>query len=145
MAAKFHHAGIVVPQLEAGARFYSSLLGLEEAMRFQWEKDNDRIAGIINLAGSAARLVMLQGDGFRVEIFEYAAPPPTGRPADLRPCDPGIRHVAFEFDDLPAACRTFVDLGGSLHRDPSDLDGVTAIYGRDPFGNIVELIQAGTH
>ena len=33
--------------------------------------------------------------------------------------------------------------GGDLHGDPVQLGNTWAIYGRDPFGNIVELMQTG--
>ena len=59
----------------------------------------------------------------------------------MRPCDPGIRHIAFEFDDLHAACDLFKAKGGTLHGDPVSLGHTWAIYGRDPFGNIIELMQ----
>jgi glyoxylase I family protein len=141
MRVSFHHAGIVVPDLDKGIAFYRKLLGLQEQSRFGWDESQERVEDVIDLKDSAAKAAMLAGEGFHVELFEYSAPQQQGDPAVGRPCDPGIRHIAFEFDDIKAACARFVEGGGTLHHDPVLLGTTWAIYGRDPFGNIVELMQ----
>ncbi len=142
MSNRFHHAGLVVPDLEQASRFYQELLGVAELSRFSWDKgDSDWVAKVINLEASAANAIMLKGDNYHLELFEYSAPQPRGNPAKDRPCDPGITHIAFEFDDIKVACERFKSAGGSLHGDPVQLGTTWAIYGRDPFGNIVELMQ----
>ncbi len=143
MTAKFHHAGLVVADLEKATSFYQQFLGLREVNRFQWdESDNDRISSVIGLENSAAKLVMLEGENYRIELFEYSAPAERAESNAVRPCDPGITHIAFEFEDIHQACDNFKSAGGTLHRDPVKLGNLWAIYGRDPFGNIVELMQS---
>lgn len=141
MTGRFHHAGIVVPDLEKGIAFYRQFLGLDEQFRFQWDQSQTRVEDVIDLEDSAAKAAMLGGKNFHIELFEYVAPQQQGDPAERRPCDPGIRHIAFEFDDIDSACQRFVDGGGSMHHEPVKLGNTWAIYGRDPFGNIVELMQ----
>ncbi len=142
MSARFHHAGLVVPDLEKAADFYKHLLGLEEVRRFSWDPSvSEIVASVIDLKDSTADVIMLKGDGFHFELFKYSAPEQVGTPASMRPCDPGIRHIAFEFDDVAAACDRFRAKGGTLHGDPVSLGHTWAIYGRDPFGNIIELMQ----
>lgn len=144
MSVRFHHAGIVVPDLDAGVDFYKKLLELEELFRFEWGGSDsrlDNVQQVIDLADSAAKAAMLGGDGFNVEVFEYSAPAQAGNPAERRACDPGIRHIAFEFDDIQAAAKRLLDAGGTMHHEPVDLGNTWAIYCRDPFGNIVELMQ----
>jgi len=52
VATTFHHAGLVVPDLEQADRFYRHLLGLEELFRFEWDDSSDLpVAEVINLAG----------------------------------------------------------------------------------------------
>jgi catechol 2,3-dioxygenase-like lactoylglutathione lyase family enzyme len=144
MATRFHHAGLVVPNLEQADLFYRSFLEIEEAFRFEWdESDSDSVSQVINLTDSAAKAIMLKGENYNIELFEYSAPQQKGDPAADRPCDPGIAHIAFEFDDIQKACERFKSAGGTLHRDPVKLGTTWAIYGRDPFGNIVELMQPG--
>jgi catechol 2,3-dioxygenase-like lactoylglutathione lyase family enzyme len=146
MTTKFHHAGIVVPDLEKAHKFYAHLLGVEELFRFEWDDTADPAIDspskqIINLAGSAAKAAMLKGENYHLELFEYLAPEQKGNPESERPCDRGIAHIAFQFDDIDAACKRLVDAGGTMHHDPVKMGKSWAIYTRDPFGNIVELMQ----
>lgn len=142
MSAVFHHPGLVVPDLEKACTFYTNLLELEEVRRFSWDRDFSEIAAtIIDLEDSAADVIMLQGDNFNFELFYYSAPEQAGNPRDRRPCDPGIRHLAFEFNDIKAACARFKAEGGTLHGDPVSMGHAWVIYGRDPFGNIIELME----
>jgi catechol 2,3-dioxygenase-like lactoylglutathione lyase family enzyme len=142
MKVSFHHAGIVVSDLDKAVTFYQKLLGLEKPSRFEWsQSQSDNVEKVINIKDSAARVAMLEGDGFNVELFEYSAPSQTGDPAGERPCDHGIRHIAFQFDDIDAACKRLIDAGGTMHHEPVRLGRTWAIYCRDPFGNIVELMQ----
>ncbi len=140
MKVSFHHAGIVVPDLDQGVAFYQALLGLKEASRFAWDQSSN-VESVIDLRDSAAKAAMLEGDGFNIEIFEYSAPAQKGDPAADRACDPGVRHIAFQFDDIEAAGKRLIDAGGTMHHEPVNLGGTWAIYCRDPFGNIVELMQ----
>ena len=141
MKVSFHHAGIVVPDLEAGIAFYQNLLGVTELFRQAWKTDTPGVEDVINLQNSAAEYVMLGGEGFNVELFEYSAPEPAGDPSARRPSDPGIRHIGFAFDDIEAACKRLIEGGGTMHHGPVRLGTTWAIYCRDPFGNIVELMQ----
>ena len=142
MKVTFHHFGIVVPDLEAASRFYQQALGFEEEFRFGWEAGQSELAEqVIGVAGSAARVIMLKGAGCHLELFEYTAPEPRGDPRAERPSDRGIAHLAFSFDDIEAAWRRFKAAGGVMHNKPTSLGGTLAIYCRDPFGNIIELMQ----
>jgi len=143
MKVSFHHAGIVVPDLDAGITFYQNLLGLTEQFRQAWDTDSPVVEDVIDLKNSAAEYAMLAGEGFHVELFEYSAPESQGDPAARRPCDPGIRHIGFAFDDIEAACERLIEGGGTMHHGPVNLGTTRAIYCRDPFGNIVELMQTG--
>ena len=94
MKVSFHHAGIVVPDLDQGVVFYKQLLGLEELSRFEWDQSrSNKVETVINLENSAAKAAMLTGDGFNIELFEYIAPAPTGDPAADRPCDLSLIHI----------------------------------------------------
>ena len=142
MEVMFHHFGIVVPDLEKASQFYQQALGFEEQYRFSWEAEQNSLAEqVIDIKNSAAHVVMLKGAGCHLELFEYSAPEPRGDPQSERASDRGIAHLAFTFDDVDAAWQRFKDAGGVMHNKPVNLGGTMAIYCRDPFGNIIELMQ----
>jgi len=142
MKVAFHHAGIVVPDLERASLFYQQALGFEELNRFGWDAETSKFAEpVIGIKDSAAKVVMLKGANCLLELFEYSAPEPRGNPQAERPSDRGIAHLAFTFDDIDAAWQRFKDAGGVMHNRPVRLGETMAIYCRDPFGNIIELMQ----
>ena len=73
------------------------------------------IGDIVDLDCNAATGVMLKGDGFRIELFEYSAPESVVAPASAKSCDLGVRHLALHFDDIDEACQRLLDGGGTMH------------------------------
>lgn len=142
MNVRLHHPAIVVPDLEAGIAFYSNFLDVSEKFRFDWD-ETDRVAieRVIDMSESSAIAVMLEGDGFHIELFEFVEPSSDVIPQARRASDLGIRHLAFDVDDIDEACAQFVAAGGTFHDTPQLLGNALCIYGRDPFGNIIELMQ----
>jgi len=136
-----HHPGIVVPDLEQAVVFYCELAGFKKVRETSWREDNAAFNQVVGLEGSAARLCMLQGANCYLEIFEYSAPVSDASPAVRGANDLGIRHLCFEVDDVALAAVKVVALGGSKINDPVTNDaGITAVYCRDPFGNLLELV-----
>ena len=86
----------------------------------------------------------MQGVNCYLELWEYTSPTPIGQPAMLGANDYGYRHLAFEVDDVHLELERLQRLGGKVMNTPVKYPhGSNAIYARDPFGNIVELMEAG--
>ena len=81
----------------------------------EWDESNEVVGDIVDLDRSAAAGVMLKGDGFRIELFEYSVPESTVDPASAKSCDLGIRHLALHFDDIDETCQRLLDGGGTMH------------------------------
>jgi len=90
--------------------------------------------------GIKAKMAMLKTPNAYIELWQYANP----APKDLRsrPCDYGYPHVALqvdniqqEYDRLKGHGMEFV--GEVVHFE----DKISAIYGRDPCGNLIELYE----
>ena len=142
MNARLHHPGLVVPDLDRALAFYCSALGFECIRESSWEADNDAFNQIVGLERSAARVCMLKVGSCYLEIFQYEEPASAHEPACLDANDHGIRHLAFEVDDVQATLEKIVRAGGEKINDPvTSPAGVSAIYCRDPFGNLLELIK----
>lgn len=142
-----HHVGLVVDDLDAAIAFYSELLDMDVIERDHWRAPAPIEDQAVGLQGSSADGVMLRGSGSYLELWQYLAPDqegddPAGRGAHER----GLRHLALEVDDVRAALDHVVALGGARMGDPVDLDdtGAAAVYCRDPFGTIIELMSVGT-
>jgi glyoxylase I family protein len=141
MLQGFHHAAISTPDLERALRFYKGLLGCETVREFGWPAGIAAADALTGLKDSAARAVLLKlGDSF-LEIFEFSSPTP--RPADPgRPaCDHGITHICLAVKDCQYEYQRLQAAGMRFHAPPQAQDGGFVCYGRDPDGNIIELLE----
>ena len=139
MIVGLHHVAISVPDLELGLSFYCDLLGFEVVQRSEFDGTFEGASRAIGLATVTARMAMLKAPNAFVELWDYHNPTPEDRTA--RPCDFGYPHMALqvrgitdEYERLKAGGMTFVG-------EPVDFGTASAIYGRDPFGNVIELYE----
>lgn len=142
-----HHAGLVVDDLDAAIAFYGALLDMVEIERDHWCSPAPEMDQAIGLSGSAADGVMMRGSGSFLELWQYETPVQVGdEPAERGAHERGLRHLAIEVDDVRATLDRIVELGGSRMGEPVDIDddGGAAVYCRDPFGTILELMSVGS-
>ncbi|GAM64055.1 hypothetical protein JCM19232_3331 [Vibrio ishigakensis] len=82
-----HHVAIICSDYKTSKRFYTEVLGLEIlAENYRAERDS-------------YKLDLALPDGTQIELFSFPNPP--ARPS--RPEAQGLRHLAFQVEDLDAA------------------------------------------
>jgi len=136
------HMGICVSDLERALAFYRDVLGGVEVGRL--ELKGEPTATLSGMPDVKVRLIFLERDGWRLELFEYAVPECIG-PKTARPMNQlGITHLSFRVADLDAACAQLQAAGGSLLAETRlELPGPTrVIMALDPDGVRLELIQS---
>lgn len=144
MATWFHHPGLVVRDVDAASAFYCAALGFTFLRDADWElADSGAAEAVLGIPNTAARCRLLKGANGFLELFQFLSPPSVGDPAMMRACDLGIAHLGFQVTDIDAAFDQFIAAGGTAHTKPQSVGDGRAIYCRDPFGNIVELMQLG--
>jgi len=141
MIKGFHHAAISTPDLARCIAFYTETIGGSVAWEFGWDEGTDEADAVTGLQGSACRAAMLKiGDTF-LEVFEFAAPVQSARqqqrPVNLH----GITHICLEVTDIQGEYDRLKKAGMAFHSAPMAQDGSSMVYGRDPDGNVVELIE----
>lgn len=127
MPARYLHTMLRVRDLTAALRFYCDGLGLRELRRRDSEQGKFTL---VFLAEPGAT----QHDSPQLELtynWDHADAYTVGR---------NFGHVAFEVDDIYAACARFVELGYPIARPPRD--GRMAFV-RSPDLASVELLQKG--
>jgi catechol 2,3-dioxygenase-like lactoylglutathione lyase family enzyme len=92
-----------------------------------------------HLYQSATPAALLLQDNAFIEIFEYSAPTPAPSQPDRPVCDYGVTHVALIVDDVQAEYDRLKALGVLFHAPPRE--DFRAVYGRDPDGNVFELME----
>ncbi|MDC1160452.1 VOC family protein [Luminiphilus sp.] len=144
----FHHPGLVVPDIDRARDFYTRALGYVVVKTFDWDQalagEPDMSEQVTGISGTSARCLILKNANSFLELFQYQSPEPEGNPMERRACDPGIAHLAFQVADMEHAYRRFTAAGGLVHNEPVRVGEGWSIYCRDPFGNIIELMQVGS-
>ena len=141
MIRGFHHTAISTGDLERSLRFYRDLLGFREVLVSGWERGAAAADSITGLQNSAARLVMLQAGNACIELFQYSSPEARAGDPKRPACDHGITHLCLDVTDIDAEYQRLKAAGMIFHCPPQDVGGIKATYGRDPDGNIVELLE----
>jgi glyoxylase I family protein len=139
MIVGIHHVAISVPDIDRALAFYRDLLGFEVVQQSGWDGDFAAADRAIGLEGTAARMAMLKAANAFVELWEYRHPVPENLVS--RPCDLGYPHMALQVRGMAEEYRRLRDGGMEFVGDPVDFGNSSAIYGRDPFGNVIELYE----
>jgi glyoxylase I family protein len=123
---KIHHIAIICSDYEKSKDFYVRILGLNPIREvFRQERDSYKLDLQVN------------GD-YQIELFSFPNPP--NRPS--YPEAAGLRHLAFEVDDIDAAVEDL--LGHGLDVEPIRLDPFTErrfTFFADPDGLPIELYE----
>ena len=123
---RYLHTMVRVRDLPAALRFFCEGLGLRETRR----RDNEKGRFTLVFLGEQGS----SSDSPQIELtynWDQKEPYTGGR---------NFGHVAYEVDDIYAACQRFVDRGYAISRPPRD--GRMAFV-RSPDAISVELLQRG--
>jgi catechol 2,3-dioxygenase-like lactoylglutathione lyase family enzyme len=143
----FAHAALCVPDVEAAARWYSEVLGLQvlsPPYRMAGEAiERDMGEFVPSPVVLKASIVGFGPDDHVLELIEYPeapVPAPTSRAASIT--DPGLTHVGLVCDDLD---HTRVDLEARgvkfLTAGIAELAGLRTTWCVDPWGNVIILLE----
>ncbi|OWQ90532.1 hypothetical protein CDN99_13375 [Roseateles aquatilis] len=126
MLLRIHHAAIICSDYERSRRFYTEVLGLRV------------IAEHYRQARDSHKLDLALPDGAQIELFSFPDPPPRPSYPEAR----GLRHLAFEVDDV-AHCKADLEARG-VAVEPVRVDEFTGrrfVFFADPDGLPLELYE----
>src|ERR1700748_2167706 len=92
---RVHHIAIICSDYQTSKRFYTEVLGFE-IVREVYRKERDSYKLDLNVGGL-----------YQIELFSFPNPP--ARPS--HPEATGLRHLAFEVDDINTAIKHIQSFG----------------------------------
>jgi catechol 2,3-dioxygenase-like lactoylglutathione lyase family enzyme len=141
MIRGFHHIGVSVADIDRSIAFYRDLFGMEQACPV-FPFGGPDYARIMDLADPRGRMCVMAKAGLQLELFEFAQPTPAAQDANYSVADRGLTHFGFEVDDIEAAYARLSAAGVRFHSPVLQFQGgMKAAYGRDPDGNVFELLE----
>jgi catechol 2,3-dioxygenase-like lactoylglutathione lyase family enzyme len=141
MIKGMNHVGISVSDLDRSIAFYKDMLGMELAgpiVAFA----GPLFEQVMALENPQGRIGFLSNGSLQIELFEFHHPTPAPKDPNYSVADRGISHFCVEVTDLAATYERLLAAGVRFHcpvlKFPS---GIQATYGRDPDGNVFELLE----
>jgi catechol 2,3-dioxygenase-like lactoylglutathione lyase family enzyme len=146
MEVKFAHTNIIAGDWQSLARFYMDVFGCrpvypERDIRGRWI---DRLTGLedVHIRGIHLRLPGYADDGPTLEIFQYDRQEENSTAPALN--RQGLAHIAFLVEDVGFFLEKLLEHGGSrlgetVEKEVEGVGVLTAVYARDPEGNIIEI------
>ena len=142
MIRGIHHVAIHTPDIDHLRTFYEQAFGFTvvgEEMKLEDFPDVDRITGV---RGGKARVVMMKCSNCFIELFEWSQPRARRAPP-LEPSDHGYTHFCVSVTDIEAEYERLAELGMRfVNPEPVRSGPYGSVYGRDPDGNYIEIMQA---
>ena len=150
-----HHVAITVPDLDAGVKFYSEILGAVELFRLgpfdaaempRQPDGRDWTEAHVNVPNARLWIANLKiGDNLVLELFRYERPA-VANPTPPRNHDIGGHHLGFHVRNIDEAAAFLRRKGVRLMDGPINITegpsaGVRALYFLDPWGNQLELVE----
>jgi glyoxylase I family protein len=123
---QIHHIAIICADYEKSKHFYTDVLGLK-IVREVYRKER-----------LSYKLDLEVGNQYQIELFSFPNPP--ARPSQPEAC--GMRHLAFEVDDIEQAINHLKFKGISV--EPIRIDEYTGkcfTFFADPDGLPIEFVE----
>jgi glyoxylase I family protein len=137
MIKGIHHTALAVPNLDDAIAFYCGVLGFEVGMQADIPGGLLEEPFGIDRAGCRVRMIHKGGTAIELFEFEHAEAGEARRPVNRV----GITHIALASDDVPADVARLEAAGVDFHSDVQGESPQQWCYGRDPFGNVIEVIE----
>ncbi|MEO6523510.1 MAG: VOC family protein [Mucilaginibacter sp.] len=124
--SRVHHIAVICSDYQVSKHFYTVILGLE-IVREVYRSERD-----------SYKLDLMVGDQYQIELFSFPHPPARAS----RPEAAGLRHLAFEVDDVVASVEYLQQQG--IVVEPIRIDEFTGkqfTFFADPDGLPLELVE----
>lgn len=141
MLKAIHHTAISTPDLDRLKKFYTDVMGFEVDFEFSWPTGFKVADDILGLKNTAANVAMIKLGEFRLELFQFSSPEPKPGDPNRPVVDHGLTHLAFTVENVDAEYDRLLKSGMIFHCPPQVLGTSKVTYGRDPDGNVVELME----
>jgi catechol 2,3-dioxygenase-like lactoylglutathione lyase family enzyme len=136
----FAHIALATPDLDRSVAFYRNLLGVE-TYRHANKVIGPRFDEVTGIKDVRLRVAWFNTGNMILEIWQFITPKTQEASAPLPFNKIGYNKFALEVGDLKAECQRLRDMGVEMLNEPSEENGVTEVYARDPDGNLFSLLE----
>ena len=84
-------------------------------------------------------MAMLKTPNCYIEMWQYQSPRPSDRVGN--PQDLGYLHISLQVEGIDSEVARLTALGMVFVGPAPNFGDISEVYGRDPFGNIIEVYE----
>ena len=134
-----HHPALAVPDLEAALKFYCGVVGFEVVMDAEIPSGIAPMDEAFGIGDAVCQVRMIRKGGSCIELFQFASPESGDekRPVNRQ----GITHICLASDDYAKDYDHLASHGVAFNTPAMGEAPGRWAYGRDPFGNVIELLE----
>ena len=134
-----HHPALAVPDMQRAREFYCGVLGFEVAMEAEIPSGIDAMNAAFGVADAGCKVCLIRKGNSAIELFEFRSGEKgeTRRPVNRH----GITHLALATDEYQKDYDYLLAHGVAFNTPPNGEAPYRWSYGRDPFGNVIELLE----
>ncbi len=141
MIKSFHHIALSVADIERSIAFYRDLFDMEQACPV-FPIGGEQYDAVLGLRGVDGVMCVMKLGDFHMELFQFRRPAPANKSPDHSVADRGLTHFGVVVEDIEATYRKMLAAGVRFHAPVTQFPGgMKATYGRDPDGNVFELLE----
>jgi catechol 2,3-dioxygenase-like lactoylglutathione lyase family enzyme len=134
-----HHPALAVPDVQQAIDFYCGVLGFEPVMSADIPSGIAPMNEAFGVDDAGCKVRMIKKGNSCIELFEFNSEE-AGDPK--RPVNRiGITHFALASDDIEKDYEHLAGNGVSFNTPLFGGAPARFAYGRDPFGNVIELLE----
>ncbi len=137
-----HHPALAVPDIEAALAFYCKVVGFSVVMEAEIPSGVEPMDQAFGVPDAGCKVRMIRKGGTCIELFEFNSPEAgeSDRPVNRA----GITHICLASDDYANDYDHLAKNGVAFNTPAMGEPGGRWAYGRDPFGNVIELLEHAT-
>lgn len=139
MILGLHHAALAVENMEAALAFYCEVIGFEVVMEAEIPPGIEAMNQAMDIDDASFKVRMIQKGDSRIELFEFnqSEEAEAQRPVNKL----GITHIALSSDKVEEDFEYLSTNGVNFNSPLFGAEPTRFAYGRDPFGNVIELLE----
>lgn len=135
-----HHPAISVPSMDDALAFYGDKLGFEVVMNLELPS-MEMMTRAMDLEQAGYKVAMLRKGNSCIEVFEFTGDDVPAGDAKRPVNQHGITHICLAADEYEKDYEMLREAGVVFNTEPNGEAPQRWVYGRDPFGNVIELLE----
>jgi catechol 2,3-dioxygenase-like lactoylglutathione lyase family enzyme len=136
-----HHPALSVPSLEEALAFYCGVVGFEVVMEAAIPSGIPPLDQAFGIPDAGCKVRMIRKGNSCIELFEFEDPETPAATPERPVHKHGLTHICLATDDYAKDYDHLAANGVAFHTEPMGDEGTRWAYGRDPFGNVIELLE----